>query len=61
LDSGEIRLLQGVSIRGSFPNGVTTDRQSHYYEIVQIYGPTLKTLIHEEFSDDIIRRNQLSR
>ncbi len=35
--------------------GVPTDQTIyHFYEIVQIYGSTLKALVHEKFGDGII-------
>lgn len=55
LDEDAVRLLQSVPVRGSFPNGVPIDPTIYrFYEIVQVYGPTLKALVHEEFGDGII-------
>jgi cyanate lyase len=55
LDADAVRLLQSVPVRGSFPNGVPTDPTVYrFYEIVQVYGTTLKALVHEEFGDGII-------
>jgi len=56
LDLGEddIRLLQSIPLRGS-PASVPSDPTIYrFYEIVQVYGPTLKALIHEEFGDGIM-------
>jgi hypothetical protein len=40
---------------GSFPNGVPIDPTIYrFYEIVQVYGSTLKALVHEEFGDGIM-------
>ena len=40
---------------GSFPNGVPIDPTIYrLYEIVQVYGPTLKALFHEDFGDGIM-------
>jgi cyanate lyase len=55
LDVEAVRLLQSVPVRGSFPSGIPTDPTIYrFYEIVQVYGPTLKALIHEEFGDGIM-------
>jgi cyanate lyase len=55
LDEGAVRLLQSIPVRGSIPGGVPTDPTIYrFYEIVQIYGSTLKALVHEKFGDGII-------
>ncbi len=55
LDADAIRLLQAVPLRGSFGNGIPTDPTLYrFYEMVQVYGTTLKALIHEDFGDGII-------
>jgi len=57
LELGEeaARLLQTIPVRGSIPGGVPTDPTIYrFYEIVQIYGSTLKALVHEKFGDGII-------
>ncbi|KDP85280.1 cyanate hydratase [Cupriavidus sp. SK-3] len=57
LELGEdaARLLQTIPLRGSIPGGVPTDPTIYrFYEIVQIYGSTLKALVHEKFGDGII-------
>jgi cyanate lyase len=55
LDADQVRLLQAVPLRGSFPDGVPTDPTLYrFYEMVQVYGTTLKALVHEEFGDGII-------
>jgi cyanate lyase len=47
--------LQTIPLRGSIPGGVPTDPTIYrFYEIVQVYGATLKALIHEQFGDGII-------
>ncbi|HEU0190476.1 MAG TPA: cyanase [Mycobacterium sp.] len=47
-------LLQTVPVRGSVA-GVPTDPTIYrFYEMVQVYGTTLKALIHEQFGDGII-------
>ena len=55
LDSTETAQLQAVPLRGSIPGGVPTDPTIYrFYEMVQIYGTTLKALVHEQFGDGII-------
>jgi cyanate lyase len=47
--------LQSIPLRGSIPGGVPTDPTMYrFYEMIQIYGTTLKALVHEEFGDGII-------
>lgn len=49
------RLLQEVPSRGSLPTAVPTDPTIYrFYEILQVYGTTIKELIHEEFGDGIM-------
>ncbi|KAK1184444.1 cyanase [Streptomyces sp. NBS 14/10] len=55
LDEQAAVLLQAIPTRGSIPGGVPTDPTIYrFYEIVQIYGTTLKALVHEQFGDGII-------
>jgi cyanate lyase len=57
LELGEdaVRLLQTIPVRGSIPGGVPTDPTIYrFYEMIQIYGSTLKALVHEKFGDGII-------
>ncbi|MGF6752924.1 cyanase [Paraburkholderia sp. GAS42] len=55
LSADDTRLLQSIPLRGSIPGGVPTDPTIYrFYEIVQIYGSTLKALVHEQFGDGII-------
>ncbi|AWL04614.1 cyanase [Massilia oculi] len=55
LDAADARQLQAVPLRGSIPGGVPTDPTIYrFYEMVQIYGTTLKALVHEQFGDGII-------
>jgi cyanate lyase len=57
LELGEdaARLLQRIPTRGSIPEKVPTDPTIYrFYEILQVYGTTLKALIHEQFGDGII-------
>lgn len=47
--------LQIVPYKGSLPTAVPTDPLIYrWYEIVSIYGTTVKELIHEEFGDGIM-------
>lgn len=55
LDDDAVRLLQTIPVRGSIPGGVPTDPTIYrFYEMIQIYGSTLKALVHEQFGDGII-------
>ena len=50
-----IKLLQVVPFKGSLPTAVPTDPLIYrWYEIVNVYGTTIKELIHEEFGDGIM-------
>jgi cyanate lyase len=47
--------LTEIHMRGSLGQAVPTDPTIYrFYEIVQVYGTTLKALIHEEFGDGIM-------
>src|SRR5437762_2700455 len=55
LPTEAVRLLQVVPYKGSLPTAVPTDPLIYrFYELVQVYGTTLKELIHEEFGDGIM-------
>jgi cyanate lyase len=55
LSPADAKQLQAVPLRGSIPGGVPTDPTIYrFYEMVQIYGTTLKALVHEQFGDGII-------
>ncbi|MBD7994667.1 cyanase [Arthrobacter sp. Sa2CUA1] len=55
LDEDASMILQTIPLRGSIPGGVPTDPTIYrFYEMVQIYGSTLKALVHEQFGDGII-------
>ncbi|HYF60806.1 MAG TPA: cyanase [Burkholderiaceae bacterium] len=55
LDEDEIAWLQVVPYKGSLPTPVPTDPLIYrWYEIVSVYGTTIKELIHEEFGDGIM-------
>lgn len=47
--------LQEVPMRGSLETGVPVDPTIYrIHEITQVYGTTIKALIHEEFGDGIM-------
>jgi len=51
----EIALLMTVPYRGSLPTAVPTDPLIYrLYEMVSVYGTTMKALIEEEFGDGIM-------
>jgi cyanate lyase len=50
-----VALLQEVPYKGSLPTAVPTDPLVYrFYELISVYGTTLKALIHEEFGDGIM-------
>jgi cyanate lyase len=50
-----IAWLQIVPYKGSLPTAVPTDPLIYrWYEVVNVYGSTIKELIHEEFGDGIM-------
>jgi cyanate lyase len=55
LDEDAIPELTSSPMRGGLEEVVPTDPTIYrFYEIVQVYGPALKELIHEEFGDGIM-------
>jgi len=55
LPADAVLLLQQVPCKGSLPTAVPTDPLIYrFYELVNVYGTTLKALIHEEFGDGIM-------
>ncbi len=57
LDLGEDvrQALQLQPTRGSLEMAVPVDPTMYrFYEVLQVYGPTIKELIHEEFGDGIM-------
>ncbi|MER5885285.1 cyanase [Streptomyces sp. NPDC001941] len=55
LDEDAVLLLQTIPTRGSIPGAVPTDPTIYrFYEMLQVYGTTLKALVHEQFGDGII-------
>lgn len=55
LSDEAVAWLQIVPYKGSLPTAVPTDPLIYrWYEVVSIYGRTIKELIHEEFGDGIM-------
>lgn len=55
LSDEAVAWLQIVPHKGLLPSAVPTDPLIYrWYEIVNVYGSTLKELIHEEFGDGIM-------
>ena len=55
LTAEEQKWLQVVPYKGSLPTQVPTEQLIYrFYEIVSVYGTTIKELIHEEFGDVIM-------
>ena len=55
LSDEAVAWLQIVPYKGSLPDAVPTDPLIYrWYEIVSVYGTTIKELIHEEFGDGIM-------
>ncbi len=55
LPEAAIAQLQVVPYKGSLPSSVPTDPLIYrFYELIMVYGTTIKELIHEEFGDGIM-------
>nr|MBA2377553.1 cyanase [Rubrobacter sp.] len=55
LDAEVASVLQEIPTRGSLDSNVPTDPTIYrIHEITQVYGTTIKALIHEEFGDGIM-------
>lgn len=55
LSEETIGVLQEIPTRGSFQTLPPTDPTIYrLYEVLQVYGPALKAVIHEEFGDGIM-------
>jgi cyanate lyase len=55
LHENAVALLQTTPWRGSIPGGTPTDPTVYrFYEVLQVYGSTLKALINEKFGDGIM-------
>ena len=54
-DEDAAALLTEVPMRGALGETVPTDPTVYrLYEVLQVYGPTIKALIHEDFGDGIM-------
>jgi cyanate lyase len=55
LSDEAVAWLQVAPYKGSLPTAVPTDPLIYrWYELVNVYGSTIKELIHEEFGDGIM-------
>ncbi|UNW08352.1 cyanase [Acinetobacter indicus] len=55
LSDEAVAWLQIVPYKGSLPTSVPTDPLIYrWYEVMNVYGSTIKELIHEEFGDGIM-------
>jgi cyanate lyase len=55
LDAEAELALQAQPTRGALDTPVPTDPTIYrFYEVLQVYGPAIKELIHEEFGDGIM-------
>ncbi|HKS99827.1 MAG TPA: cyanase [Rugosimonospora sp.] len=55
LDDDVVQALQLQPSRGALDAPVPTDPTVYrFYEVLQVYGPTIKELIHEQFGDGIM-------
>ncbi len=55
LDAEAAKWLQEVPYKGCLPTAVPTDPLVYrLYEVISVYGTTMKALIHEEFGDGIM-------
>lgn len=55
LPEDAVAVLGAVPMRGGLPTAVPTDPTIYrFYEALQVYGPAIKELIHEQFGDGIM-------
>jgi cyanate lyase len=55
LGTDVVQALQLQPTRGALDAAVPVDPTIYrFYEVIQVYGPTLKELIHEQFGDGIM-------
>jgi cyanate lyase len=55
LTEDEVVALQLQPTRGALDNAVPVDPTIYrFYEVIQVYGPAIKELIHEQFGDGIM-------
>ncbi|GFG73174.1 cyanate hydratase [Mycobacterium botniense] len=61
LDESAIPVLAATPMRGGLPTAVPTDPTIYrFYEAIQVYGPAIKELIHEQFGDGIMSAINMS-
>jgi cyanate lyase len=55
LPAEAVEQLQVVPYKGSLPTAIPTDPLIYrFYELINVYGTSIKALIHEEFGDGIM-------
>jgi cyanate lyase len=55
LDPDVVAALKAIPMRGAFDGAVPTDPLLYrLFEIIQVYGPACKAVIHEKFGDGIM-------
>ncbi|WAJ46053.1 cyanase [Mycobacterium sp. Aquia_216] len=55
LEESAVPVLAAPPMRGGLPTAVPTDPTIYrFYEALQVYGPAIKELIHEQFGDGIM-------
>jgi len=55
LPEAAVALLQLAPYKGTLPTAVPTDPLIYrFYELIMVYGTSIKELIHEEFGDGIM-------
>jgi len=55
LNEAQVQSLQEIPLRGSLEQVPPTDpTQYRFYELLQVYGSTLKAVINEKFGDGIM-------
>ncbi|OBJ70956.1 cyanase [Mycobacterium sp. 1274756.6] len=55
LDAAAVAALAAVPYRGGLPTTVPSDPTVYrFYEALQVYGPAIKELVHEQFGDGIM-------
>lgn len=55
LPAEAVEILQEVPYKGSLTTPIPTDPLIYrFYELINVYGTTIKALIHEEFGDGIM-------
>ncbi len=50
-----VAVLASIPLRGGLPTAIPTDPTIYrFFEILQVYGPALKEVLHEQFGDGIM-------